>query len=271
LSADLMPILPTLAVPPQVNNISLLPIDFPTNTVKKYDSTLRSADSAGWDTAVSDNYQTNVVQGFLTTWKLNSLTITAKYGFFETSLLAKSATQYVIFYEGAPFAHTPQLACFSGNYLGDYSCHWDLNSEPPRLVQGAISSLQHSILAFSKGTYAFMISGSTRGQIFDRSILENLAKKVLQKIDVATSLDSFGAELPNLVDQPGILHSLQVKLDNFTKNYQKGEYKTALNNINAFVNELVAQRGKHVSEQAYQTLKGYADTIVQSLNALMQS
>jgi hypothetical protein len=53
------------------------------------------------------------------------------------------------------------------------------------------------------------------------------------------------------------------------ENFKKGKYQTALNEINTFINELVAQRGKHVSEAAYQTLKGYADTIVQSLNSLM--
>jgi hypothetical protein len=71
------------------------------------------------------------------------------------------------------------------------------------------------------------------------------------------------------IDNQGIANSLNKKIDHVMENFKKGKYQTALNEINTFINELVAQRGKHVSEAAYQTLKGYADTIVQSLNSLM--
>ncbi len=100
-------------------------------------------------------------------------------------------------------------------------------------------------------------------------MMESLCGKVEKKIDVATSLDTFGTDLPDLINQQGILRSLQAKLDAFTKHYRKGDYRPALNEINAFASELSAQRGKHVSEQGYQKLKAYADTIVNSLNGLL--
>lgn len=72
------------------------------------------------------------------------------------------------------------------------------------------------------------------------------------------------------ITQAGILKSLQVKLDHFKEQFRKGEYKTALNILNAFQNELSAQRGKHVPEATYQALTAQAETMIQSVNFLMK-
>ena len=114
-----------------------------------------------------------------------------------------------------------------------------------------------------------MVSGSNKNGSVDRNLLESLALKVGKKIDVATSLETISTSIPTLISHQGILHSLQVKLAAFVKHYQSGAYNVALNNMTSFVNELDAQRGKHVSEEAYQTLKALADTVIANTNSLL--
>ncbi len=71
------------------------------------------------------------------------------------------------------------------------------------------------------------------------------------------------------ITQNGILKSLQVKLVHFKENFRKGEYKTALNMLNSFLNELSAQRGKHVPEAAYQELTAKIEIMIQAVNFLI--
>lgn len=49
----------------------------------------------------------------------------------------------------------------------------------------------------------------------------------------------------------GIIQSLDAKLDAATASIAAGDNKTAIKQLNAFVNELEAQRGKHVSDNAF--------------------
>jgi hypothetical protein len=56
------------------------------------------------------------------------------------------------------------------------------------------------------------------------------------------------------ITNQGVCNSLNVKLDNARAKAITGQAKAAHNQLRAFLHELEAQRGKHVSEDAYQLL-----------------
>jgi hypothetical protein len=57
------------------------------------------------------------------------------------------------------------------------------------------------------------------------------------------------------IDDAGVANSLDQKLENTRKQLDQGNTKAAKNTLAAFVNELEAQKGKHVSAEAYALLK----------------
>lgn len=65
------------------------------------------------------------------------------------------------------------------------------------------------------------------------------------------------------ISNKGIYNSLSKKVDNAEKQEEKGKYNTAINHINAFINEVEAQRGKHVREDA-------ADILIEDAEALIK-
>lgn len=63
----------------------------------------------------------------------------------------------------------------------------------------------------------------------------------------------------------GIIQSLDAKLDAANSSVASGDGKTAANQINAFINEVQAQRGKHVNDNAYYLLTANAQYILTRL------
>lgn len=206
----------------------------------------------------------DVNPGLIHGWKKdNRVFMYIKYGYFNSDQEATEGTKRVIPCIAPSFIDHIEQGSFSGRLIGNSCFRWEASLEKQK--GGLYSAGDDVCIAFSKGRYATMIRvcsedvsiGSLKGLVS----IEDVATKCENKIALAYGIDSI--RLFNL--RP----SLQSKLNTFIKNYQKGKYKTALNDINAFINELKAQRGKKDSEAEYQTLKDYADTIVQSLNALM--
>ncbi len=68
------------------------------------------------------------------------------------------------------------------------------------------------------------------------------------------------------IDNQGIVNSLDVKLDNAKQHLEKGQTTPAINDLQAFVNELEAQKDKHVSSEAYALLKYNAEYLIQKLS-----
>ncbi|NIR44408.1 MAG: hypothetical protein GWN99_00605 [Gemmatimonadetes bacterium] len=60
------------------------------------------------------------------------------------------------------------------------------------------------------------------------------------------------------IDAPGVCNSLRVKLEGARASMAAGRIKPARGQLRAFLNELEAQRGRHVSESAYQLLAATA-------------
>jgi hypothetical protein len=67
------------------------------------------------------------------------------------------------------------------------------------------------------------------------------------------TLRSFTTQACNLkwIDNKGICQSLQTKLKNVQKQLGKGKTKTAINDLQAFINEVEAQKGKHLTGEGY--------------------
>ena len=63
----------------------------------------------------------------------------------------------------------------------------------------------------------------------------------------------------------GIVRSLDAKLDSAKASISRGQNKTAANQLNAFINELQAQRGKAVNDSAFYLLKANAEFIIGKL------
>lgn len=263
--------LPIFPPPANVRNIMLVHSDLPQG-FKFYanESTCQSLVADGWLKENGDKTINDVIPGISHSWQKDDLFVSVRYGYFDSSNAARYAADGAIFQDNdALLRNVEQQGSFSGISIGEHSSRWEWAFEegPGREIRMP----DEGLLAFCKGRYAVLLNGAWENSTYgtkDKTVLDTLAQKIEKKIDIATTLDSFPA-LQTLVSQKGILHSLQVKLDNFTKNYREGDYKVALNNINSFLNELEAQRGKHVSEAAYQTLKSSADAIIQALNSLM--
>lgn len=66
----------------------------------------------------------------------------------------------------------------------------------------------------------------------------------------------------NWITNQGIINSLNAKLDSAKSSLLRGNFKTAKNQLNAFINELDVQKGKHVNENAWALLKANAEYLL---------
>ena len=67
------------------------------------------------------------------------------------------------------------------------------------------------------------------------------------------------------IDNSGIVNSLDVKLDNAKKKMSQGDNNTARNILSAFINDIEAQSGKHLTSEAYALLKYNAAYLINNL------
>ena len=67
------------------------------------------------------------------------------------------------------------------------------------------------------------------------------------------------------IDNAGIANSLIKKLENAQKSLDKGQLKAAVNQLNAFINEVQAQSGKHIAADAASLLIADAQYIIAHL------
>jgi len=64
----------------------------------------------------------------------------------------------------------------------------------------------------------------------------------------------------------GIERSLIAKLEACQQKINEGQYKTAINILNAFKNQVLAQLGKHIPEELANGLIDQADELIDALN-----
>jgi hypothetical protein len=70
----------------------------------------------------------------------------------------------------------------------------------------------------------------------------------------------------NWVTNHGVCNSLEVKIRNVKRHIERGKTKQAENVLNAFLNEVKAQRGKHITEEGYALLYYNAEYLRDQLN-----
>jgi len=100
--------------------------------------------------------------------------------------------------------------------------------------------------------------------IFDPTHIENCqAKKLLTPEGIKTCLRS--AFNLNWIDNKGILNSLTKKMENADAAYKRGQTGTAINILQAFINEVEAQKGKHIASTAADILIDDANSLIQQL------
>jgi predicted acetyltransferase len=67
------------------------------------------------------------------------------------------------------------------------------------------------------------------------------------------------------ITNKGIFNSLDQKLDNARKQLERGNNRAARNILAAFINEVEAQKEKHLSSEAYALLKFNAEYLISKL------
>lgn len=83
-------------------------------------------------------------------------------------------------------------------------------------------------------------------------------------VDTLISYKHQALDLDWITNQ-GIANSLDQKLENAKKQLEKGKVKTAVNILNALLNEVEAQKAKHLSSEAYALLKYNAEYLLTKL------
>jgi len=102
----------------------------------------------------------------------------------------------------------------------------------------------------------------------DATHFDNIGHADLTKVQSNTSLvdmmtdDVEDAYQKGWIDNKGIYNSLSKKLEHAQKQLDKGKTKQAINQLNAFLNQLETQKGKHVNEQAYNLLHFNAEALI---------
>jgi len=100
---------------------------------------------------------------------------------------------------------------------------------------------------------------------------DNIVHADVTKVQSNTSLidmltdDVEEAYQKGWIDNKGIYNSLYKKLEHAQKQLAKNKTKQAVNQLNAFLSELNAQKGKHVNEEAYNLLHFNAKALIKRL------
>ncbi len=87
-------------------------------------------------------------------------------------------------------------------------------------------------------------------------------------VDFVDTLASYKHQAFTLgwINNQGIVNSLDAKLDNAKKHLEKGKITPAINVLQAFINEVEAQNGKKLTNEAYALLKFNAEFLIDQLS-----
>lgn len=125
-------------------------------------------------------------------------------------------------------------------------------------------------LAFNqiKNIRTYTLSTSVEGElkIFSNMVTSYSIKPGLIN-DVLGNFESFYPLLSSmlnmsLIDNHGVKNSLESKVKNAQKDFERGNKGPAINILNAAINEISAQSGKNINAQGALILKGYINNLV---------
>ena len=86
--------------------------------------------------------------------------------------------------------------------------------------------------------------------------------------EIIEDLEDLIEDIEEMDIHHGIENSLIKKLENVIKKLEKGNYDAAINQLNAFINEVEAQRGKKLTEDQADYLIMMAEKIIEKIENL---
>lgn len=122
------------------------------------------------------------------------------------------------------------------------------------------SGLPRPALSYLKGNNGelnFDIDDLVKNSIFKTTLSPWLPDSSISPQDFTDTLKTFrhrACEELYWVTNHGVCNSLEVKIRNVKRHIERGQLKQAGNVLRAFLNEVEAQRGKHITEEGYALL-----------------
>jgi hypothetical protein len=123
-----------------------------------------------------------------------------------------------------------------------------------------------------KGAELDLLALAPGPKIFAVDAVDLAGNSASAEVTLMVSVDIYGLQEAleracgtGMILKPGSCGSLMAKLKSAAASYERGNWKTTANQLNAFLNELDAQAGKAVKPAAYDLLKADAEFVIASL------
>ncbi|MEX2602787.1 MAG: hypothetical protein WD361_01225 [Gracilimonas sp.] len=126
------------------------------------------------------------------------------------------------------------------------------NDEPPYFVVALIDSIRKESNAIDRITLAPWYPDSTMSLQDFTDTLQTFRYQACEELGWVTN--------------HGVCNSLEVKIRNVKRHIERGQLKQAGNVLRAFLNEVDAQRGKHITEEGYALLNFNARYLRDQIN-----
>jgi FIMAH domain-containing protein len=105
--------------------------------------------------------------------------------------------------------------------------------------------------------FSLIATGTARAQTTDDCVLTPTIASLATCVENATS--------QGIITSQGVTHSLLAKLAAAQVAVDRGQTSVAINNLEAFINEVQAQAGKHIDSMHAQHMVMHAQLVIQAL------
>ena len=105
--------------------------------------------------------------------------------------------------------------------------------------------------------FSLIATGTARAQTTDDCVLTPTIASLATCVENAAS--------QGIITSQGVAHSLLAKLDAAQAAVDRGQTSVAINNLEAFINEVQAQAGKHIDAMHAQHMVMHAQLVIQAL------
>ncbi len=132
-------------------------------------------------------------------------------------------------------------------------------------------TVEFSLTGSSGNTHVSVLKGITDNEVISTYIITyDPASGVTPRVERVVTIEDAKKDVNiafdlGLIDNPGIKQSLLSKLDAIEKATNEGQKPTAINQLNTFINEVNAQKGKHIKDDAAKILLEDAQYIMDNL------
>lgn len=130
-------------------------------------------------------------------------------------------------------------------------------------ADGYDPSVSGSIIAFRTNEWSVGVDLNGDGDIGDYVIRYFMLEEAPTIEAISDQIDAFLAD--ESIDNEGIAEASHAFIEQAQARIDKGNVKAATNVLNAFINYVNAQSGKHISTEAAQALIDSAQTVINNL------